>query len=102
MPVALALLWRGGYRFLEKAQLIILAIMLPPVFVAVFYVRPDWPAALDGFLIPHALQYREWAFQVVPKLSRRSEWVEVPVYDLAIFLAFFGILLGGPENAVPD
>ncbi|MCY3757550.1 MAG: hypothetical protein OXG96_07480 [Acidobacteria bacterium] len=54
--VALALLWRGGYRFLEKAQLLILAIMLLAVLVAVFY-------------------------------------------DLAIFLAFFGILLGGPEMA---
>ena len=82
--VAIALLWRGGYHFLEKAQLLILAIMLLAVFVAVFFVRPDWLAALKGFLIPHALQYPDWAFQVVPKLSQRSEWVEVLVYVAVI------------------
>ena len=78
--VAIALLWRGGYHFLEKAQLLILAIMLLAVFVAVFFVQPDWLAALKGFLLPHALHYPDWAFQVVPKLRERSEWVEVLVY----------------------
>ena len=78
--VAIALLWRGGYHFLEKAQILILAIMLLAVFVAVFFVQPDWLAALKGFLLPHALQYPDWAFQVVPKLRERSEWVEVLVY----------------------
>ena len=82
--VAIALLWRGGYHFLEKAQILILAIMLLAVFVAVFFVQPDWLAALKGFLLPHALQYPDWAFQVVPKLRERSEWVEVLVYVAVI------------------
>ena len=42
--------------------------------------RPDWLAALKGFLLPHALHYPDWAFEVVPKLRERSEWVEVLVY----------------------
>lgn len=52
--VAMALPWRGGYRFLEKAQILTLAIMLLAVFVADFFVGPDWLEALKGFLIPHA------------------------------------------------
>ena len=34
----------GGYGFLEKAQLVILGAMVVAIFVAVFYLRPDWLA----------------------------------------------------------
>ncbi len=82
--VAIGLLWLGGYNFLEKAQIVILAVMLLAVFVAVLYVRPDWFGVIKGFFLPHALQYPEWSFEVIPKLRQRSEWVEVLVYVAVI------------------
>jgi hypothetical protein len=82
--VALVFLTIGGYRFLEKAQLLILSLKVGCILVAVFYLRPDWAAAAYGALFPHALSYPDWLFAAIPEMKSRSVWVEVLVYVSAI------------------
>jgi len=78
--ICFVLLMIGGYNFLEKSQIVILALMLLAVFVSVFWVQPDWLAALRGFFVPQPLAYPDWALRESPKLLERSVWVEVLVY----------------------
>lgn len=84
LALAAALLLMGGYALLEKIQIVILAIMLVAVFIAVIVVRPDWWAVAIGFFWPHALQYPDWVFNIVPNLRNRSEWLEVLFYTSVI------------------
>ncbi len=51
VAISLVLLTVGGYRFLEKAQLVMLGLMLVCVFVAVFHVRPDWLETAKGLYL---------------------------------------------------
>ena len=81
---AVVLLAMGGYRLLEKAQLVMLGLMLVCIFVAVFYVRPDWVAAAQGLFFPQPLVYPDWLFDELPHMRDRSEWVEIMVYAGAI------------------
>ena len=81
---AMLLLYSGGYDFLEKAQLLILGLMLACIAVAAVYVRPDWLAVAKGALVPQSLAYPDWALEKVPQLRFRSVWVEILVYASAI------------------
>ena len=74
----------GGYNFLEKAQLLILGLMLVGIIVAVIYVRPDWLATLKGIFIPQVLVYPDWVHKSYPTFIGRSEWVELTMYVAAI------------------
>ena len=78
------LLALGGYGFLEKAQLVILGAMVAGIFVAVFYLRPDWLAIAKGLFLPQSLVYPDWLFDKLPQMRSRSEWVEVMVYASAL------------------
>ncbi|MCY3758903.1 MAG: Nramp family divalent metal transporter [Acidobacteria bacterium] len=80
---AIALLSFGGYQFLEKAQTIILGLMVVCIVVAVFYVAPPWLQVLQGFF-PQALSYPDWLYSLMPQMRDRSVWVEVVVYSSAI------------------
>ena len=85
VAVSLVLLALGGYRFLEKAQLVMLGLMLVCVFVAVFYVRPDWLEAAKGLFVPfQRLAYPDWLFDKLPDMRDRSVWVEISVYFAAL------------------
>ena len=81
---SLVLLALGGYRFLEKAQLVMLGLMLVCIFVAVAYVRPDWLAVAKGLFFPQQLVYPDWLFDKLPHMRDRSWLVEVSVYAAAI------------------
>ena len=83
--LAIVLLSIGGYNFLEKAQLIILGLMLIGVFVAVFWIRPDWLSVVQGLFLPRPLEYPEWALNKLGEtLRQRSPWVEIMLYAAAI------------------
>ena len=84
VPAALLLLAIGKYEFLEKTQMVILGLTVGCIFVAVFYVEPDWGEVAKGFFRPVSLSYPEWLFTVLPEMAFRSPWVEVMVYVSAI------------------
>lgn len=84
VALAMVMLSLGGYEFLEKVQLSMLSVMLLGIFIATFYVRPDWFAALKALLIPQPLNYAEWVFEKLPHMRDRSVLVEVSVYMAAI------------------
>ncbi len=79
VAAAVVLLLVGGYGFLEKAQTVILGVMLGCILIAVFYLRPDWIAIAKG-LVPQPLSYADWLFTTLPEMRDRSIWVEVLVY----------------------
>ena len=79
VAVAVVLLLAGGYGFLEKAQTVMLIVMLGCTLVSVFYLRPDWVSIAKG-LVPQPLGYSDWLFTTLPEMRDRSVWVEVLVY----------------------
>ena len=80
ISAAFLLLLLGSYNILEKAQTLILGLMVAGIVVAVFYVRPDWMDVAIGLFFPSPLTYPEWALEKLPHLRHRSEWVEILVY----------------------
>ena len=96
-----ALILAGNYKFLEKAQTLILALMVVSIFVAVVYVTPDWLGVAKG-LLPQALAYPDWAYDAVPEIRTRSVWVEILVYGSVIggvshdYLAYVSFLRDKP------
>ena len=82
--VAILFLAIGQYKFLEKVQMTILGLTVSSIFVAVFYVQPDWSQLAAGFFVPGPLTYPEWVFREMPDLAARSPWLELGVYAAAI------------------
>ncbi len=81
---AVVLLALGGYDFLEKAQMMILGVTGICIVLAMFYVGPDWLAAVKGAFLPQPLSYPDWLPEKLPQFRIRSVWVEVLVYVSAI------------------
>ena len=73
------LAWVGGYRFVEKAQLFIVGLLLIAILVAVFWARPDWISFLYGF-VPQPLGYADWLADKYPAVASRPLWVETVTY----------------------
>ena len=82
--VAMLLLAIGRYQFLEKAQMIILGLTVSCIFVAVFYVQPDWWQVARGLFVPVPLTYPEWLFKELPDMAAHSPLLELSVYVAAI------------------
>ena len=82
--VSIIILYFGNYNFLEKGQITLLSIMLVCIVLAVFHLDVNFGAALNGTLIPHALEYPDWVFEVKPDMKDRSPWVEIVVYSAVI------------------
>lgn len=75
--VSVTLLWLQSYAFLEKAQLIIVAVLLGCIFAATGAARPDWMAALMGMVTPIVPSYDAWVMEKYPSIALRPTWVEV-------------------------
>ena len=78
----------GGYVALEKAQVIIVTMMLLAVTVALFLLWPDWSAMAWGAFVPQRLEYPNWVLQssnpAIMKIAARPVWVEAGLYLGAI------------------
>lgn len=83
LVLAAALAWAGGYGPLEKAQTIILGLMLISLAVSVFVIGPDWLGALGG-LVPQMPEYAGWLQQEYEAIAARPIWLEVATYLGAI------------------
>lgn len=76
----------GGYKALEKAQLVVLLLMLASVVGVVFMMRPEWFEVLRGLLIPKFLTYPDWV-RSHAEFAGRPVWLECVTY--------VGVLGGG-------
>jgi hypothetical protein len=75
----MALSLSGGYALLEKAQLVLLFLMLASITIVLFLMNPDWLGVLAGTFIPHAFNYPEWVNKY-PEVANRSPWLESITY----------------------
>jgi hypothetical protein len=97
LVVCAALAFAGGYKALETAQTLIVALMLITVVVAVFWANPDWLGALYGF-VPHQISYADWLTDKYPNIASRPLWVETVTYMGAIgggiydYIGYTGLL----------
>ena len=81
LTLVLILCFAGGYATLEKAQLVIVILMLASVGVAIFFVNVDWLALLKGLFVPQAVEYPQWInAQSHAEIAKRSAWLETITY----------------------
>jgi hypothetical protein len=66
-----------SYAFLEKAQTVIVALLLGSMLAAVFAAKPDWLAVFFGMFTPAIPRYEDWMFAADPAIAHRPEWVEI-------------------------
>lgn len=86
--IAVTLTWLQSYGVLERAQTIIVAILLASMLAACFAARPDWLAALQGAFIPGIPEYPDWMHnsedEAIQKIVKTPPWAEVGIYLGAI------------------
>jgi Mn2+/Fe2+ NRAMP family transporter len=75
--VSVVLLLLRSYAFLERAQLIIVGLLLGCIFAATGAARPDWLAAILGMVTPVIPRYDPWILEKYPSIALRPPWVEV-------------------------
>lgn len=75
--ISVLLLWLKSYEFLEKAQLVIVGLLLACIFAATGAARPDWLAALTGMVTPIIPSFDSWVLEKYPTIAARPTWVEV-------------------------
>ena len=79
-----AIALKGGYAALEKAQLIVVGIMLVSVTTALLLLKPDWLQMLLGTILPSTLAYPPWlASDPRPEyqaIAARPVWIEASLY----------------------
>jgi len=94
--VVVGLAFTGGYKRLEKLQLLFVLLMLLAVTVSLFLVHPDWGAMVAGFGNVTPPDYPDWItpsalenwlgvrFTTPPEfyseISERPVWVELSTY----------------------
>lgn len=79
LVLAAAIAWFGWYSLLERAQLVIVALMVALVFVAVLVAQPDWLAVLAGF-VPQPAEYAPFVAEKYPDVAARPAIVEIVVF----------------------
>lgn len=81
--IAVTLTWLQTYGILEKAQTIIVGILLASMLAACFAARPDWLEVFAG-LLPNIPDYEPWVAEKYPDEAARATWVIVGTYLGAI------------------
>ncbi len=80
----LLLSFTGGYRALERTQLVIVTALLAAVTVALIIFRPDWLELLTGALVPQKLEFPQWLLDDprprYREIASRPVWVEATLY----------------------
>lgn len=82
--ISLVLVLLESYAFLERAQTIMVALLLGCLLAAVVVARPDWWAALVGTMTPRVPDYEPWVAARYPEIVAHSPWVEVMTYVGAV------------------
>lgn len=95
--ISCAVAWVGGYKLLEKAQMIIVSFMLVAIAISVVILQPNWLGALSG-LVPSVPEYAGWLNIDYPDIADRSVWLEIGTYLGAIgggtydYIAYAGLM----------
>ncbi len=84
LTCVLVLVLAGGYRTLERVQLAVVATMLLGVVVSLVLLRPDWPAMVEGLLVPRPLAYPDWLATIKPDIAKTPVWIEATVYAAVV------------------
>ncbi|MEP0844566.1 MAG: Nramp family divalent metal transporter, partial [Phycisphaerae bacterium] len=84
-------LWQS-YAVLEKAQTIIVAVLLASILAAVAAAPVDWAAALRGAFTVGGLAYPDWVRTEYPKV-----WAEPVILTLVTFMGAIG---GGTQDYI--
>ncbi len=81
-----------SYGFFEKAQTVIVLLMLLVMVIATLAAKPNWLAAFLGAVVPTAPRYEEWVQVQYPEIARRTLWIEL--------VAYMGVIGGGVQDYV--
>lgn len=73
---AVTCVWLESYAFLEKAQVLIVGMLLGCLLAATVVAQPDWLAALVGAITPRVPDFDPWVTVKYPDIAARSPWVE--------------------------
>jgi Mn2+/Fe2+ NRAMP family transporter len=80
------------YNVVERVSTAFLALKIFFIVVAIFVIRPDWSAALAGFVTPALPAYEPWVAERYPDIAAQSALLQ-----LAVFL---GVIGGGVQDYV--
>ena len=80
------------YHVVERVSTAFLSLKIFFILVAILVIRPDWGAALAGFIIPRVPEYPSWVAASYPEIAR-----EASLFHLAVFL---GVIGGGVQDYV--
>ncbi len=74
----------GGYRALEKTQIVVVTGMLAAVIITLIIFGPNWLELLGGLFLPQPLKFPEWlasdTHPLVRQIAERPMWVELSLY----------------------
>ena len=96
--VSVAMVLLESYAFLEKAQSLIVGLLLSCMVAAVIAAKPDWWAALLGAVTPAIPRYEDWMYAADKDILGRPPWVEIVTcvgavgggtYDYLGYIGFF-------------
>ena len=90
--VAVTFTWFQTYRALERAQTIIVGMLLISVLAACFAAQPDWLAALIGTFVPNVPDYEPWVQEKYPKVAGKAIWIAIG--------GFLGAIGGGTYDYI--
>jgi Mn2+/Fe2+ NRAMP family transporter len=80
------------YNVVERVSTAFLSLKVFFIVVAILVIRPDWAAALVGFVLPRVPDYQPWVAQQYPDIA-----IQPTAYHLAVFL---GVIGGGVQDYV--
>jgi len=92
IAVAVSLTWFQSYGFLEKAQTVIVGILLISMLAACFATRPDWLATLTGTFVPSVPDYEPWVKAGYPEIADTTVYVAIG--------GFLGAIGGGTYDYI--
>ena len=106
--VAVALTWLQTYSILERAQTVIVGLLILSILTSCFAASPDWVQALTGLFVPTVPEYAPWIKETYPTIARIPPWVEIGVYLGAIgggtydYIGYLGCLREKKWGAIGD
>lgn len=80
LTAVLVLALVGGYRLLERLQIILVIILLGAALVVFVMLRPDLLEIIGGFLVPAEFEFPQWLAREDPELAAEPVWLELTRY----------------------
>jgi hypothetical protein len=80
------------YHIVERVSTLFLALKVFFIAVAIVVIRPDWAAAVVGFVVPNIPSYEPWVGERYPDIAAQAA-----IFHLAVFM---GVIGGGVQDYV--